>query len=362
MIKIAIMGAGLAGLSCAHELEKYGLNPVIFEDLNFIGDREAHMVATISVADRPMKNVLEYFKETCHLDLKPVDKIKKITHYSPNKKMVVKGGKLGYFFRRGKEYNSIKGQIYSQLSNTEIMYSQKPDYKQLATEYDYVVVANGLPIITKELGCWSDLISGWIMAATIEGDFDTNELVMWINHKCCKNGYAYLCPYDANKATLALFVPLVNLKIIEYYWKQFLSIASVKISFKIVEEWAVEHFSGYVSPHKIGNIFFAGAAGGAVSPLLGFGSINSISMGVFAAQAIVEGLDYEKLLKPILDKEMAFSQIRKFFDSLNDKGFDSMLKIMGFPGIKQLIYHSNVNVIKHFGNTLKLKDMLVKKK
>ena len=359
MIKIAIIGAGLAGLSCAHELELYGISPVIFEDLNFIGDREPHITANVGVADRPLKNMLEYYKNTCHLDLKPVNIVKTLTHYSPAKKTVVRRKNLGYFFMRGKEYNSLKGQLHSQLSNTKILLSQKPDYKELAKEYDFVVVANGLPDITKELGCWEDIISGWIKGATVKGDFDPNELIMWINHKYCKNGYAYLCPYDAKKATLALFVPFVDINALEYYWKQFFSIA--KIPYTIVDEFATEHFCGYVNPHRTGNIFFAGTAGGALSPLLGFGQVNSILMGVFAAQSIVEGLDYETLLKPILDKEKAFYEIRKFFDTLDDDSFDTMLKIMGFPGIKQLIYHSNVNVIKSFGNTLKLKNMIMKK-
>ena len=31
MIKVAVIGAGIAGLSCAIELERHGITPVIFE-------------------------------------------------------------------------------------------------------------------------------------------------------------------------------------------------------------------------------------------------------------------------------------------------------------------------------------------
>jgi flavin-dependent dehydrogenase len=37
-IKIAIMGAGLSGLSCAITLEQNGLYPVIFEHRRSVGD------------------------------------------------------------------------------------------------------------------------------------------------------------------------------------------------------------------------------------------------------------------------------------------------------------------------------------
>jgi len=36
-MRVAIIGAGLAGLSCAHELERYGVSPVIFEKNSYIG-------------------------------------------------------------------------------------------------------------------------------------------------------------------------------------------------------------------------------------------------------------------------------------------------------------------------------------
>jgi len=84
-------------------------------------------------------------------------------------------------------------------------------------------------------------------------------------------------------------------------------------------------------------------------------------MGVFAAQSIVEGLDYEKLLKDIVNKENAFYEIRKSFDELTNKGYDKLLSAISFPGVKQLIYYTDLNVIKYSGRALRLKSKLFKR-
>ncbi len=355
-MRIAIIGAGVAGLSCAHELERYGINPVVFEDLDFIGDREPHITASLNVADRPVADVIAYYEKVCHLRITPLNTVKKLTHYSPSKRTVIENGNFGYFFKRGKDEDSLKRQIHAQLANTQIIFGAKPDYKALAAEYDFVVVADGRPDITKELGCWTDLIGGWVKGAIVEDAFNIHELIMWIDRRYNKNGYVYLCPFDTHKASLLLFVPSVQCNELNYYWDQFLKIAN--INYRIVETFFVHHLSGVVQPHRMGNIFFAGNAAGAISPFLGFGQLNSISMGVFVAQSIIEGSDYEALLKPILEKEAAFYEIRKAFNTLSNREFDRLVCAIGLPGIKQLIYNTNINVVKYSAKLLKLANAL----
>ncbi len=358
-MKIAIIGAGVSGLSCAHELEYYGVNPLVYEDTDFIGDREPHVTANLDIADRPIKDLLVYFNEMCHMDIKPVNVVKKLTHYFPNNKRTLKSDNFGYFFRRGKEYNSLIGQIYSKLKKTRIIFGQKPDVKTLSEENDFVVVANGRPDITKKLKCWNELVSGWIKGAIVKYDFDPTELIVWVNRKYCKSGYAYLCPYDSKKASLLLFVPYISKIDIDHYWKQFIEIE--KLEYNILEEFYVEHFSGYVYPHKFKNIYFVGSAGGAISPLLGFGQTNSISMGVFSAQSIVEGMDYESLISNVIKKELSMYELRKSFNRLSNRGYDNLLKVMALPGLKHLFYNTNINIAKYGAGALKLGNKIFKK-
>ncbi|MBC7765162.1 MAG: NAD(P)-binding protein [Hyphomonadaceae bacterium] len=355
-MKIAIIGAGLSGLSCAHELERYGISPDVYEDLDFIGDREPHVTAVLEIIERPMFDVLNYFKQKCHLDIKPHNTIKKLTHNAPNIKRVVKGSNLGYFFMRGKSEQSVKQQIYRQLKHPHILFGKKPDYKELAKAYDFVVIANGCPEITKALGCWEELISGWVKGAIVQGDFNTQELILWINRKYCKNGYAYLTPVSNREASLLLFIPHVDKAGIDYYWSRFFEVENLQ--YGIIEEFSIEHFSGAVYPHKVDNIYLVGGAGGAISPFLGFGQVNSITMGVLAAQSMVEGLDFEKLIKRFVGKNNSLYEFRKAFNGLSNKGFHNIINFVTLPIIKQLIYYTRFNVVKYSAWALELKNKI----
>jgi digeranylgeranylglycerophospholipid reductase len=342
-LKVAIIGAGIAGLACAHEFERLGVTPIIFEKDNTIGEQISHVGAIMEIISRPIKNPLKYVKNEFGIIINPINPLNTVIQKSPNKTTTIKGN-LGYLLNRSKEPDDIKVQIYSQLKNTKIIFSTYADIDSLTKEFDYIIVANGLNDFTSELGCWNNWIYATIKGAVILGDFDPNTFIVWINKNYCKNGYAYLAPFSNKRASLNLFINDTNFEEIDYYWELFLNTENLKPV--IVEEFKINHHSGYLYPYKVGNVLFAGNSGGALEPFLGFGVYNSIYMGVMAAQAIVQNKDYETLITPIINKNKQLYALRKKFNKLSNTDYDLLIASAGLPIVKQVMYYTPLNVIK----------------
>lgn len=351
-MKVAIIGAGIAGLSCAHELERYGISPVIYEKNGFIGEEYPHVGTTLEVVNRPIKDALQYFKNTFGIEIRPLNNVNSIIHHAPDKTTVIRGN-LGYFIERSKDPMDIKVQIHSQLRKTRVNLNHVADYSTLAKKYDYVVIANGNNIFAKELGCWQEWVHTYVKGAVVLGDFDPTSITVWVNKAYCKNGYAYLTPYNNKKASLILVVTEVDEFEIEEFWKAFIYYENLR--YDTIETFKLNHISGLAYPHQVEGILLAGNAGGAIDPFLGFGIISSVTSGVMAARSIATGKSYEKLLTNMTKINLHLYEFRKAFNSANRDGLNKIMTFIGMPGIRQLIYKTPINIIKAGGTLLRLK-------
>lgn len=349
-MNIAIIGAGVAGLSCAHELEKHGIYPTIYEKKSFIGEQHPNVGAILEIYHRPIKDAVAYFRNNLNIDIKPLNTLNRLIHFSPNKTSEIKGN-LGYFFERSKEEMDIIRQLFTQLKNTRVLFNEYADYVTLSQEYDYVVIANGGVDFTDELGCWKQWMNTYIRGAIVHGDFDPGAFMVWLDKDYCKNGYVYLAPFSSTRAAVAVVVTDIDEAELEVYWEKFLDTENIK--WTIEEEFKRNHTSGHVYPHRIGNLYLAGNAAGALDPLFGFGIMNSIATGVFAARSIVKGEDYEKMIRKIVNRNLRLYEYRKALNMVDNTGYDVLVASAGIPGIKHLVYYSPINVVKYGSSILR---------
>ncbi|KUO72859.1 MAG: hypothetical protein APF77_00335 [Clostridia bacterium BRH_c25] len=343
-MKVAIIGAGMAGLYCAHELERLGIKPVIFEKNSYIGEAINHVTAVLDISHRPIPDFIKFMSKKHYIGIQPLAPIKVLEHHAPNITTTIRGF-FGYLFKYSKEADSLKCQVYGKLKNIKLHLSEVGDYVTLSQKYDYVVVANGNSSYTEEAGIWQDWLKTYVRGAIILGDFDPNKLIVWINKDYCKNGYVYMTPFDRHRASLVAIATDVNEKEIDRYWELFLYGESIKNP--IVEEFTLVHKSGFAYPYQLGNTIFIGNAGGGIEPFLGFGHLNASIMGVSAARTIALGWSYEKQIRSIMQRNDEMRRLRMLFNTMTNNQYDMLIASLGLPGIKQLLYSTNISVSKY---------------
>ena len=62
-MKVAIIGAGLSGLSCAVELKKHGITPTVFEKTKTLGDKPGRLVSTLRLFHRSIVPPMDFINK-----------------------------------------------------------------------------------------------------------------------------------------------------------------------------------------------------------------------------------------------------------------------------------------------------------
>ncbi|OAT81276.1 NAD(P)/FAD-dependent oxidoreductase [Desulfotomaculum copahuensis] len=347
-MKVAIIGAGPAGLACALTLERHGIAPAVFEARTKSGELFPHVAGFLQLMSRPLPDQVLHLRRQFHLPVVPLNTIKRIDMHTPNVSRSITG-RLGYFFQRGQDENAVES-VFSAHLRTPVFYNRHADWRALARHYDYVVVADGQPATARTLGCWQNLLQTWVRGAIVLGNFDPHTLIMWLNTKYARHTYAYLTPASNRRASLVLILNDATRDEIEHRWQLFWEIE--KFSYHMVQHFSLEHNSGFVYPHQVGNVLLAGNAGGFIEPFLGFGMLAALRSGVYAGRAIAEGRSYEELVHDLHQEIIEALAIRQTMNAFTNEDYDRLVAALTLPGIKQLIYNTNLDLLPLTGQAL----------
>lgn len=357
-MKVAIIGAGLSGLACALELKRNGILPSIFEARSKVGDALCKNCISLRMLSRPLIDYFHYFEKKYKLDLKPLYPINKMILHSPRKTVNI-AGKLGFSVKRGTDAFSIENQIAAK-TGLDILFDRYMEISELINDFDKIVVATGNNVIPEKLGAWSDTFVAMTRYALVLGEFDTGTVKVWFNTKYSKNAFCYMVPTSPKEASIVLIMNNITKDEVDFYWNEFLEIE--RINNPIIEMKDGEHKCGKVHPYNMGKVYFTGNAAGFTDDFVGFGAFNAIESGILAARAIVENLDYNKLVLPISKNVAAIHEYRKVVNLFDNSDYNRLISFLKFPLIKYFIYNNPLLRISHGSHIVRTLNNVFQKK
>lgn len=349
-MKIAIMGAGMSGLTCAITLEKHGISPTIFEKRSQVGDRFVNGETLMSVFNRPINNEYAYLSENHGIFLQPLANISKMNFYSENHQGVV-NGHLGYINSRGREDESFESQLFRQVKS-EIFFNSKFTYEELLQDFTHVIMATGDAEYALKAGNFQVDLTVSLKGATVEGDFDRNHVSIWLDNNLAPKGYGFLLPYSETEAVITMGYPdypenqSVN---VESLWEKFYAKVrqDLKQDLRITDQFNISRYiMGLCKYPRLANTFFVGNCFGAMMPGFGFGQLASMLTGIYAAHDLCGKGKYEELVKPLKKSYHNSLVIRHAMEGLDNHKLDLLVNLLNNIISTQILTNRKLNPLK----------------
>lgn len=355
-MKAAIIGAGLSGLACAHELLRHGITPTVFEKKGYIGEVLELPAIHLDIFETAIRHPLKYLKEEFKIDLSPHYELNEIIMVSPSKTHTI-SGKMGSISLRGREKGYLTIQLM-EATGVPVTFNTLVRVDEIKNDFDHIFIGTGTMEIPMKMKLATVYFDAYIRIATVLGDFKTNSVKLWMNTRYAKHGYAYMVPINAKSASLVLIVDNIEQNELDYYWNEFL--ANEAIPYDIIELKDLRHTVGTVDTLKIDNLYFIGNTGGFIDSMLGFGSMNALISGATAANCAINGLDYNKAMKKVTEDILAKYEFRKVFNTFDNDAMDLFCSVENLPILKQLIFNNPLSKATYGTFLAKVYNAIVK--
>lgn len=352
-MKVAILGAGVSGLSGGIYLEKNGIIPDIYEQNSFIADHYSHVGVLFDMAYRGITTQpLRYINKLLSVEISPLEKITNLVIYSKNSRATISNETIGNSFIMGQEPTSINNQLLNNIKKSKIIFEQRQSIEDLSKKYDYVIVGTGSRsedyIADKYLKDWKQYLVAYTRIAKLYGSFKTNTVIVWGNKEILRNGYAFIAPFSPKIASLYVTIPhLKNWDEFDYCWKEFFKQERILEKTTLLGTYQRTHVAASSSSKRWKNCLFAGDQGGFLDPFLGLGAATAITTGVMAAKAIVKNRNYDELVQKYKKVIDVMSDLRNFYDNIDDDTFDTIVKYEDNPFLKKIVYGTSINWLKY---------------
>jgi flavin-dependent dehydrogenase len=357
-MKVAIMGGGPAGLACAIECEKLGIQAELFERNARVGWLwpSINFWPNIFYNNLGFKDAREYVKKEFGTDFTVLNNTNSFIMKSAGKQASVKGT-LGLTVGRGTADESLENQLLRQLTKTPIHYNHLGDYNALAKEYEFVVVATGRETEARNMGLWQDEGSITIIGSIAVGNFDINSSTVYFNTEYAGTGYGRVTPFNQQCATVELYIiGKPEMQALELFQK-FIQMEKLDTLDYIYKNIPPTFTTGKVTKFQKDNILLAGRSAGLTDRVLGVGAVEALISGTMAARSIAGKEDYSTLVKPLQSHIENISAFRKNINNFSNEDFDKIVSILGAPLIKQAVYNTRIDFV---GKAGKIKSMLTK--
>lgn len=355
-MNIAIMGAGISGLTCAITLEKYGIRPTIFEKRDQIGDSFINGEIMMSMLSRPIYNHIGHLAEQYGIYLKPASNIQKLIIYSKNEQATI-NGHIGFINYRGRHQRSYENQLAEQLNN-KIIFNSQMTYEQLTQKYTHVILATGDADYSTKLQDYHVDLTVTLKGATVEGKFERSTVIAWLNYDFAPLGYSYLIPYSKTEANIVIAYPdypTNQTKDLDHLWQLFYNqvCQNLQQDLHITDQFEITRYIiGHAQYPRIGNTLFVGNCFGSIMPFLGFGQFAALLTGIYAAKDLCGLGNYENLLTHIQNSYQSSLVLRRMMEQLDNSKLDFLVRrLKGTLGQKLFV--------KSPGNPLRLLSFLM---